>query len=211
MYTGKYETEFDKMALAVESTKLAKQMTVSEEGIGEDININLFCWKKSDLASIVQLRDTHQMERPSRVEKLTQAACLLRRGWGVTEFTFVAEGYCSLKPSETKNEDLAKLFAKNNSPVMECIAFTHISQTEATFISVPYSLGVGKVVNFGNALWYSGVDVMRDLTYPATLKAALQLEPVELDDQIIDREEYFDVLASGLIEAGFEVFYRDDL
>lgn len=211
METGKYATEFDKLALAVESTKLAKQMTVSEDGIGEDININLFCWKGEDLASIMQLRNTHQLERDTRIEIITKGACIMRRGWGIDEFTFVAEGFCSLKPAETKNDDLAELFAKQDSPVKECIAFTHITGSDATFISVPYSLGVGRTVNFDNPLWYSGVDVMRDLTYPATLKASLKLEPVELDDDSLDRESYFETLAESLTNTGFEVFYRDDL
>jgi len=211
METGIYPTEFDKMALAVESTKLAKQMTVSEEGIGEDININVFCWKNNYLASIVQLGNTHRLERAVRIEKMANAACILRRGWGIDEFTFVAEGFCSMKPSETKNQDLAELFTKKDSPVKECIAFTHITKNDATFVSVPYSVSLGKKVDFSTPICYSGVDVMRDLTYTATLKASLKLEPMDFDEETVDREVYFGTLASSLIDNGFEVFYRDDL
>jgi len=211
METGIYPTDLDKMALAVESAKLAKQMSVSEEGIGEDININLFCWKNDYLASVVQLSNTHKLERNERVEKITDAACILRKGWGVDEFTFIAEGYCSMKPSQTKNQDLAELYAQKNSPVKECISFTHITQNDATFVSVPYSVGLGKKVDFDTPLCYSGLDVMRDLTYTATLKASLKLKPSEFDERAIDREAYFGTLASSLIENGFEVFYRDDL
>lgn len=211
METGKYATEFDKLALAVESTKLAKTLTVEQEGIGEDININLFCWRGEDLISIMQLRNTHQLERDVRLDIMTKGACIMRRGWGIDSFTFVAEGYCSLKPSETKDEDLAELFSHQDSPVKECIAFTHIGDDDAVFISVPYSIDVGRKVTFGSALWYEGLDVMRDLTYPATLKASLKLEPIILNEEEIDRESYFSTLATGLTEIGFEVFYRDDV
>lgn len=211
MKTGKYDTDFDKMALAVESTKLAKQMTVSEEGIGEDININLFCWKNDNLASIIQLKDTHHIEKQERIDRLTKAACIMRRGWGISEITFVAEGYCSFKPSETKGVDLAKLFAEADSPVSECISFTHIKEDDIIFISVPYSLKIGKHVEFGNALWYSGIDIMRDLTYAAVLRASLKLDSIDLDEEEVDRESFYASLAEGVTNTGFEVFYRDDL
>ena len=211
METGKYATEFDKLALAVESTKVAKAITVEQDGIGEDININLFSWKGEDLVCIKQIRDTHHLDKEVRLDILTKGACIMRRGWGVDEFTFVAEGYCSLKPSETKDSDLAELFSHQDSPVKECLSFTHISADGATFISVPYSVDIGRKVKFDSALWYAGLDVMRDLTYPATLKASLKLEPIQIDEQEIDRESYFSTLASGLTETGFEVFYRDDV
>lgn len=211
MQTGVYETELDKVALAVESTKLAKQMTVTEEGIGEDININLFCWKDTALASIIQLQNTHRMDKEERIDRLTKAACILRRGWGVSDFTFVAEGYCSMKPSDTKGSDLAKLFAEPNSPVKECLAFTHIAPDGAIFVSVPYSLSLGKKVNFGNPLWYSGVDAMRDLTYTAVLRASLKLDAIEIEETEVDKPSYYASLAQGITNEGFEVFYRDDL
>jgi len=211
MQTGKYATEFDKLALAVESTKVAKSLTIKEEGIGEDLNINLFCWKNDELVCIMQLRETHQMERDKRIEALTKAACIMRRGWGVDQFTFIAEAYCSMSPSDTKDQNLAELFAEPDSPVKECISFTQISSEDATFISLPYKIELGRKVTFNSPLWYAGLDVFRDLTYPATLKASLKLDPVPLDEETIDRESYFSSLASGLIDTGFEIFYRDDI
>lgn len=210
MQTGVYETDLDKVALAVEAVKVAKQATVEEGGIGEDMNISLFCWKGSKLVSILQLAGTHQMDKTERLDRITRAACIKRQGWGVDSFTFIAEGYCSLKPAETKNQDLAALFAQPDSPVTECLSFTQLGSETPIFISVPYKIKVGKKVEFGDALWYSALDVMRDLTYAATLNASLQLpnESTELPDA---RETYFETLADAIHEIGFEIFYRDDL
>lgn len=211
MRTGEYETILDKMALAVESTKVAKESAVSEEGIGEDININIFCWKGNSLVSILQLKHTHLLERDERLERITQAACLMRQGWEIDEYTMIAEGYCSLKPAETKEHDLASLFAQMDSPVKECISFTHISLDEILFVSLPYSVGLGKEITFDKPLWYPGIDVLRDLAYPAVLRASLKLELQGIDREELDKPVFFEVLARGINEFGFEVFYRDDI
>jgi hypothetical protein len=210
MDTGIYETDLDKVALAVEAIKIAKQATVTEGGIGEDMNINLFCWKGAKLVSILQLASTHALDRDERLERLTRAACIKRQGWGVDSFTFIAEGYCSLKPAETKNQDLAKLFAKPNSPVTECLSFTQLGSQVPIFISVPYKILVGKQVQFGDALWYSALDVMRDLTYAATLNASLKLayQSSKLTDA---KDVYFETLADEIQDIGFDIFYRDDV
>jgi hypothetical protein len=210
MDTGFHETDLDKVALAVEAMKIAKQATVNDGGIGEDMNINLFCWRGSELVSILQLSNTHRMERDERLERLTRAACIKRQGWGVDSFTFVAEGYCSLKPSQTKNQDLAFLFAQPNSPVTECLSFTQLGSDNPIFISLPYKINVGRKVTFGEALWYSALDVMRDLTYAATLNASLKLED-KSEEPFEARETYFKTLADEIQKIGFEVFYRDDL
>jgi hypothetical protein len=209
--TGEYETNLDKVALAVESIKAAKQMTVSEEGIGEDLNITIFCWRGTLLVSVIQLKNTFQLDRQERVNRITQGCCLMRRGWGVDSFTMIAEGYCSLAPSDTKQENLYELFTQPGSPVKECIAITHIDEDSYLFVSVPYSLKVGRVVEFDNPLWYKGRDALRDIAYPATMKAALNLKPVDLDDEQIDKEAFFETLADGMMAFGFEVFYREDV
>jgi hypothetical protein len=211
MDTGSYATDFDKLALAVEATKVAKRHTVEEEGIGQDININLFSWRDDKLVSIMQLMGTHKMHRTERLQRIARAACIKRQGWGVDSFTFIAEGYCSLKPSETKDKDLAQLFAQRDSPVSECLSFTHLGGETPIFISVPYTIGVGRSVEFGKALCYSALDVMRDLTYAAALNASLKIDRDEEEMENRDKETYFGTLAEIIYESGFEMFYRDDV
>ena len=65
-------------------------------------------------------------------------------------------------------------------------------------------------MNFGDALWFDGGRVMRDIEYPAALKASLRLETALIDDSL-NRETYFGTLASAVMNCGFEIFYRDDI
>jgi len=210
MYTGFYETDLDKIALCVESIKSAKEAIVDEEGIGSDLNINIFAWKKNELAVIAQLKNTHTTPKHERLDPIVEASCIMRKGWGIDEFTLVAEGYCSLEPAETQGENLAQLFSEKDSPVTECISFTHLKPNDHTFVAVPYEVKLGRKVNFGSVLWYPGGQVMRDIEYPAALKAALKLDAVKVGKKE-DRETYFGTIASGVMNCGFEIFYRDDL
>lgn len=211
MQTGEYATNLDKVALAVESIKVAKQMAVTEEGVGEDINITIFCWRDALLLSVIQLKNTFGLERQDRVHRITQGCSLMRRGWGVDSFTMIAEGYCSLSPSSTKDEDLYKLFVQPDSPVKECIAVTHVDEESYLFVSVPYTVTVGRKVEFDNPLWYRGNDALRDIAYPATMRAVLRTPPVNLEDDRVNKEVFFATLADGMTAFGFEVFYRDDV
>lgn len=210
MYTGFYETDFDKIALCVESIKTAKTSLIDEDGIGSDLNINIFGWRNNELATIIQLKNTFTTPKNKRIESLIEASIIMRRGWGITEYTLAAEGYCSISPAETQGENLAQLFASKDSPVKECISFTHLKEDDHTFVAMPYQVKLGRKVDFGDVLWFNGGKAMRDIEYPAALKASLKLktEPV---DTSMDREIYFGTLASAIMHCGFEVFYRDDV
>lgn len=210
MYTGFYETDFDKIALCVESIKTAKTSLIDEDGIGSDLNINIFGWRNNELATIIQLKNTFTTPKNKRIESLIEASIIMRRGWGITEYTLTAEGYCSISPAETQGENLAQLFASKDSPVKECISFTHLKEDDHTFVAMPYQVKLGRKVDFGDVLWFNGGKAMRDIEYPAALKASLKLktEPV---DTSMDREIYFGTLASAIMHCGFEVFYRDDV
>ena len=210
MYTGFHETDFDKIALCVESIKTAKISLIEEDGIGSDLNINIFGWINNELATIIQLKNTFSTPKNKRIESLIEASVIMRRGWGITEYTLAAEGYCSISPAETQGENLAQLFASKNSPVKECISFTHLKNNDHTFVAMPYQVKLGRKVDFGDVLWFNGGKAMRDIEYPAALKASLKLktEPV---DTSMDREIYFGTLASAIMHCGFEIFYRDDV
>ena len=210
MYTGFHETDFDKIALCVESIKTAKISLTEEDGIGSDLNINIFGWINNELATIIQLKNTFSTPKNKRIESLIEASVIMRRGWGITEYTLAAEGYCSISPAETQGENLAQLFASKDSPVKECISFTHLKDNDHTFVVMPYQVKLGRKVDFGDVLWFNGGKAMRDIEYPAALKASLKLktEPV---DTSMDREIYFGTLASAIMHCGFEIFYRDDV
>jgi len=210
MYTGFYETDFDKIALCVESIKTAKIALVDEDGIGSDLNINIFGWKNNELATIVQLKDTFGTPKDERIRSVIEASVIMRKGWGITEYTLAAEGYCSMSPAETTGENLASLFAIKNSPVKECISFTHLKSDDHVFVAMPYQVKLGRKIEFGDVLWFNGGKAMRDIEYPAALKASLRIDTEPVDPSI-DRQTYFGTLASAVMHCGFEIFYRDDL
>jgi len=210
MYTGFYETDFDKIALCVESIKTAKIALVDEDGIGSDLNINIFGWKNNELATIVQLKDTFGTPKDERIRSVIEASVIMRKGWGITEYTLAAEGYCSMSPAETTGENLASLFAIKNSPVKECVSFTHLKSDDHVFVAMPYQVKLGRKIEFGDVLWFNGGKAMRDIEYPAALKASLRIDTEPVDPSI-DRQTYFGTLASAVMHCGFEIFYRDDL
>jgi hypothetical protein len=210
MYTGFYETDFDKIALCVESIKTAKIALVEEDGIGSDLNINIFGWRNNELATIIQLKDTFGTPKDERIRSVIEASVIMRKGWGITEYTLAAEGYCSMAPAETTGENLASLFAIKNSPVKECVSFTHLKSDDHVFVAMPYLVKLGRKIDFGDVLWFNGGKVMRDIEYPAALKASLRLEAEPVDSSL-ERQTYFGTLASAIMHCGFEVFYRDDL
>lgn len=210
MYTGFYETDFDKIALCVESIKTAKIALVKEDGIGSDLNINIFGWKNNELSTIIQLKDTFGTPKNERIKSVIEASVIMRKGWGITEYTLAAEGYCSMAPSETHGQDLAHMFALKDSPVKECISFTHLKSDDHVFVAMPYQVKLGRKVDFGDVLWFDGGKAMRDIEYPAALKASLKINSESIDSSL-DRQTYFGTLASAVMNCGFEVFYRDDL
>jgi len=210
MYTGFYETDFDKIALCVESIKTAKIALVDEDGIGSDLNINIFGWKNNELATIIQLKDTFGTLKDERIRSVIEASVIMRKGWGITEYTLAAEGYCSMSPAETTGENLASLFAIKNSPVKECVSFTHLKSDDHVFVAMPYQVKLGRKIDFGDVLWFNGGKAMRDIEYPAALKASLRIDTEPVDPSI-DRQTYFGTLASAVMHCGFEIFYRDDL
>ena len=210
MYTGFYETDMEKVALCAESIKTAKTSLVEEDGIGSDLNINIFGWKNNELATIIQLKNTFGTPREERIEKIIEASVIMRKGWGLTEFTLAAEGYCSMSPAETQGHNLAQLFASKGSPVTECISFTHLKHDDHLFVAMPYIVKFGRKVDFLDAVWFNGGKIMRDIEYPAALKASLRIKAEQIDTSI-DKEVYFGTLASAVMNCGFEIFYRDDM
>ena len=201
-----YPESLDKVALAVESAKIAKAMIVKQEGIGEDLSFNLMTWRDSELVAVAQLSQEHMGDPEERYGLMVQAACILRQGWGATAFTMVAEGYCSTNPDETRGKDMAQLFASPTTDfIKECLAFTHVQLDGILFVVVPYRLTPPRRVEYYKPMTHNGAGVVREARYPLSLHKALEL-PYEMDD--VDMDTLREELANGLTAIGFEVNYR---
>lgn len=203
-----YPQTLDKVALAVESSKIAKSMMVQQEGIGEDLSFSLMAWSDDQLVAVAQLSGLLMADHENRYSLMVQAACILRQGWEATAFTMVAEGYCSTNPDESRGKDMAQLFASPaHNFVRECLAFTHVEEDELMFIVVPYKYEVPRRVVYSEPLQHRGASVLRDGRYPMSLHRALTIEN-DYDYENIDTDVLREVLANGLTELGFEVNYR---
>lgn len=204
-----YPSILDKMALAVESAKTAKEITIQVEGFGEDLNFNLFGWSRNQLRVVAQLRSEFMSDREDRLERIVRAACIIRQGWFADAFTFIAEGYCSSDSDATDGRNMAEVFCEVDSPVRECLSFTHIEREDGLFVAVPYSYVPPRRVDFGEPLRFRGKSAFRDLRYPDCLARALGLEiEAGAEDLDIDEDTFHGMLALGLEDVGFMVQYR---
>jgi len=201
---GNYDNIFSKIALSVTSAQLAKALSVTEYGLGEDLNFNFFGW------SIVAQLQREYMRMPP-ADRLAQCGSLcvaLRKFWGATDITMVAEGFCSFDKEKTHELDLAKIFADDSiSGVHECVTISHASlidgEPRVDVVAVPYVYGEGRKITWLDMLIHpgGGEKVMREYTYPKMLGMAIS--------QDINSEELppeaFDELMMAMVRNGFFV------
>lgn len=191
------------MALVIESVSCAKIDIVKEYGVGEDLTISLYGWVDDRLAIICQMEDKIMNgDKLERFKKLINAACIMRQGWGVSEFTLVAEGYCSTNPEETRDESLDVMFVKNPN-VFECLTFTHVDGIEFSIMTRPYKVTWPRKVEFSELMYYPGQSVLRssDAPIPVMLSKVLDMSTNEIPDEEVDA--YYEELIYGLRYEGF--------
>lgn len=206
---GNYDNIFSKIALSVTSAQLAKTLSVTEYGLGEDLTFNFFGWFDGRLAIVAQLQKEYMRIPPA--DRLAQCGSLcvaLRKFWGVTDISMVAEGFCSFDKEKTQDLDLAKIFADESvSGVHECITVAHASIIDGVprvdVVAVPYVYGEGRKVEWLDMLVHpgGGEKVMREYTYPKMLGMALSQE---VNSEELPPEA-FDELVMAMVRNGFFV------
>lgn len=193
----------DKLALAVSSCMLAKEALVSEHGLGEDLPITLFGWIDQKLTIIAQLRPEYMKIDPEeRLKKISFCATVLRKGWDVGSFTFVAEAFCSSDPEKTRGLPLDWAFVQPDSAVRECITFTHVEKDFCALVMAPYKQALGRKIEWDETVHQKNASGLRDAAYPATLTDVLSLEKHEMPE---DADEFYATLAAGLEYEGFDI------
>ena len=178
-----YDTSFSKMALVMTAAQLPKTTTVKEMGVGEDLTMNFFGWVDGRMSIVCQMkRELMKLSPDKRLHIAAELCSVLRRYWGVDSISMVAEGYCSPDQNNTKDVELSTDFLNSNSKVKECITISH-AETEpdgrapshVTMVAIPYSYGVGRVVDWADTLVYpEGADKqLRNGLYPRMLQSVL--------------------------------------
>jgi len=203
-----YSDNFSKLALAATSAQLAKSIAVKDFGVGEDLTFNFMGWNSDELAIVCQMKkELMQINPDDRLLKCHGLCAVLRKYWGVTAITMVAEGYCSLNPEKTFGVELAKAFAEPDSDVQECITLMHAEildekNIEVNLIALPYKYQVGRAVEWSDMLFYptKAQQILRQSKYPVMMERSLQ-ENVSGDAQ----PEDYDNLRQSIYAEGFHV------
>jgi hypothetical protein len=204
-----YGDNFSKLALAATSAQIAKIYCVKEFGVGEDLTFNFMGWNNDELVIICQMtKEMMKIHPDERLEKCTMLVNTLRKYWGITAITMVAEGYCSMDPEKTKGVELAKAFAKPDSGVEECLTLTHAelfddNSIEVNLVALPYTYQLGKTVSWFEMLSWpnKASSVLRNSKYPIMLEKSLK---IQIDESEIPPEAY-DELRRQMTESGFHM------
>lgn len=199
---NEYPTRDYKLALCLESGKTAKVTGIKEYGVGEDLTFSLFGWRGDRLAVIATMAPAFMNDtKPRRVKRVAQAAAILRRGWGIDEFVFMAEGFVSVDSERSAGRDLREVFIEEDSPVSECLTLTFITPIDYEVVTAPYHIGLGRVVEWGSLMRTRDSSSLRDAVYPAVIQKALEI-PKEIEPHT-HKNTYFRTLAAGLEKEGF--------
>lgn len=207
---GNYPDEFSKIALALTSAQLAKQMFVEESGIGEELAFNFLGWKDGSLVTIAQMgKKTMKESHIDRIQKCSAMLRMLRGFWNIDSITMVAEGYCSFDIEKTRGLDLSKAFLEDDKEISECVTVTHAEQddeggAELTLVSTSYKYRLNRRVIFEPITVYpnGAINVLRDKSYPALLHKTIS------EDYVVEQVEE-DEAAEIINNLGFhlQVFY----
>ena len=204
MYLSSFKHRLDKIALALMSNVEAKNSSVKAYGIGEDLSINLFCWRGDMLKVMLQLSPDIQKADPIvRFEAISTAACITRRGWSIDAFTMTSEAYVSDDPMLTRGIELKDAYVNPKYKVDECLTVMHVEDGYSTFVAKPYTYDVPRKVVWGEEKYHPGKTLVRnqDGMYPKMFNRVLT--EIEMEPEPEEFKIFHEALSVGLNEAGF--------
>lgn len=154
-----YMSDFKRMALALTSAQMAKDTSVKQFGIGEDLPTHFLGWSPINLVLVCQMTESLQkMSHEERLSRSERLCSLLRRYWWLTSLTMVAEGYCSLNSHKTQGMELSKAYLDPSLPIYECLTVSHVNgddqKASVSMVAAPYRVELGKVVKWNEMLVY---------------------------------------------------------
>ena len=202
-----YPSAEAKIWLAIESAKVAKRITVAEDGIGEDLTFNLLAWRDDQLTAICQLDSRLMSEAPDeRLGRTHEVAILCRTGYEATALTLITEGYCAPDPSGVDlSIPLSEQFVSNKA-VRECLTITHLEGWETDIVALPYTYGVPRKVEFDVPMTYPKKETQNAFLLKVHDVLSIKLAPPPVDD-----ETWREVVAGEISECGFHVHHSIDL
>lgn len=182
-----YIDDFGKMALALTSAQMAKDSAIGEGGIGEELATHFLGWSSEYLVLVIQMKsELAARDQETKFFSCKELCESMRKNWGVSSITMVAEGYCSFDSSATKGVELASAFANNIGSVHECLTVSHATVDDdgdvspVSMVAAPFKVGFGKKVLWGELLVYPerADEFLRQAKYPHMLRRSLMQTPL---------------------------------
>jgi hypothetical protein len=196
------------MALVGHASRMAKQVTVRDDGIGEDINFSLMVWRDNKLTAVCQLDADLMDEHPDeRLIRTIEVAAICRRGFDATAFTFVTEGYCATDPNVIDpNVPLSDQFVANQH-IQECLTLTHVEAGNIYLNALPYKYDVGRKVLWQAPLTYTYQPEQANQFLASLTEILLK----DADEPFLDEETWRDLVAEDVARWGFHINYGMEL
>lgn len=202
---GFYPDPISKIGLTVAVGESAKGTLVKEEGIGEELAMNILGWRGDQLICVAQMDTSWDSDEEERIKRTGDAYIIMRRGWACDSFTILAEGYLSRKPEETKDQPLVESYLDPEKGVTECLTITYVDAEDTELCAVPFRVTVGRKVHWGPMIHTTDIDVLRNSLYVTAAQQVLGQDCQELPE---DAETFHLALAVGLHDsAGYFIQY----
>lgn len=204
-----YPTRDYKISFCLYTARAAKEAGVKEYGLGEDLSFTLFGWRGDTLAVVSTLASNLMMEpQPRRVRRVAGATSIIRQGWGIDEFIFLAEGFVSTDSERSLGRDLREVFIEKDSPVSECLTLTFVAAQDYEVVTAPYRVDLGRQVTWNPLMRTRDSETLRDSIYPAVIQRSLALPKQPMPPDFVDI--YYETLSTGLEEQGFNTQWKFD-
>lgn len=200
-----YPDPISKISLTVAVGQSAKTQLVKEEGIGEELAINILGWKNGELVCVAQMDTSWKSTEFEKIQRTGDAYMIMRRGWLCDSFTILAEGYMSKDPEKTKGYELEDAFLDNTKGVTECLTINYVDADEVHLCAIPFKMSVGRKVKWGKLVHSDSLDVLRNNDYVVAAAEVLSQEEIPIPD---DAETFHLALAVGLSDSsGYFIQY----
>lgn len=200
-----YPDPISKISLTVAVGQQAKSAIVAEEGIGEELAMNVLGWRDGKLACVAQMDTSWDSDEDERVARTGDAYIIMRRGWLCDSFTILAEGYVSRNPDKTRTSKLSEAYLDPDKGVNECLTVTYVDADHTELCAIPLKVAYGRKVEWGPMMHTYDIDVLRNSQYVMNAQNILEQEVNPIPE---DAETFHLALAVGLHDsAGYFIQY----
>jgi len=200
-----YPDPISKISLTIAVGQQAKSAIVAEEGIGEELAMNVLGWRDGKLACVAQMDTSWDSDEDERVSRTGDAYIIMRRGWLCDSFTILAEGYVSRNPDKTRSSKLSEAYLDPDKGVNECLTVTYVDVDHTELCAIPLKVAYGRKVEWGPMMHTYDIDVLRNSQYVMNAQNILEQEVNPIPE---DAETFHLALAVGLHDsAGYFIQY----